>query len=65
MGIINATIVKDKPNIRSIDQTDALVNDQGFTYNEAGKSYNEAGMTYGGLYGGDGRKPNNATTINL
>ena len=46
-----------KPFLYTIEHTEKLVANQGFTYNEAGKSYNEAGMTYGGLYGNEGQGP--------
>lgn len=62
---MHGTILKEKPSFISIDRTDRLLSDQGFTYNEAGKTYNEVGMTYGGVYLGDGKKPNNSNPINL
>ena len=62
---MNGTILKDKPSFRSIDQTDRLLNDEGITYNEAGVTYNDARYSYGGVYLGDGKKPTNATPINL
>lgn len=65
MGIINASILPDKPSFRSIDQTDRLLNNEGITYNEAGVTYNDIRYSYGGVYGGDGKKPNNAPIITL
>ncbi|MDE1868138.1 MAG: hypothetical protein KGI08_10580 [Thaumarchaeota archaeon] len=32
-----------------IEQTDAFVEDQGYTYNEPGLTYNQAGVFYGGV----------------
>jgi hypothetical protein len=34
----------------TISPTDALLADQGYTYNQAGVTYNQAGVMYGGLY---------------
>ncbi len=33
-----------------IEKTQALLADQGYTYNQAGFTYNQAGVMYGGLY---------------
>lgn len=33
-----------------ITGTDALLEEQGYTYNQAGFSYNQAGVAYGGVY---------------
>lgn len=41
-----------KPVVKA-QQSNALVYDQGITYNEAGLTYNELGVAYGGLYGQD------------
>jgi len=38
-----------KPKI-DIQKTNALVYDQGITYNESGLTYNQLGIAYGGLY---------------
>ena len=38
-----------KPKMK-VGRTEALLNDQGYTYNQAGFSYNQAGVTYGGIY---------------
>lgn len=44
-------IPQDGPTINmSITGTDALLADQGYTYNQAGFSYNQAGVQYGGIY---------------
>ncbi len=44
-------IPQDGPLINlSITGTDALVEDQGYTYNQAGFTYNQAGVRYGGIY---------------
>lgn len=46
--------IRQSPAIAAtVQKTNALVYDQGFTYNEAGKTYNEVGVAYGGLYGQD------------
>lgn len=34
----------------TILSTDALVNEQGYTYNQAAMTYNEPGVAYGGIY---------------
>ena len=34
----------------TISGTDAVVEDQGITYNQAGMTYNQAGIMYGGVY---------------
>ena len=39
---------EDKINL-IIPQTDAVLTDQGYTYNQAGVTYNQAGVTYGGI----------------
>ena len=62
---IGSVILPDKPSFRSMDATDQALNDEGITYNEAGVTYNDIRYSYGGIYGGDGKKPNNATIINL
>jgi hypothetical protein len=62
---MTGSILKDKPSIRSIEQTERTLNDEGITYNEAGVTYNDIRYSYGGVYKGDGRKPTNAKIINL
>ena len=37
----------------TISGTDAVVEDQGITYNQAGMTYNQAGIMYGGVYNTD------------
>ena len=32
------------------ENTDALVEEQGYTYNQPGMTYNQAGVMYGGVY---------------
>lgn len=34
----------------TIPQTQALLADQGYTYNQAGLTYNQVGVMYGGIY---------------
>jgi hypothetical protein len=34
----------------SVTGTDALIEDQGYTYNQAGFTYNQTGVAYGGVY---------------
>lgn len=46
-------IITDKKPTLSVQRTNKLIVDQGFTYNEVGKIYNEIGMMYGGIYGQD------------
>jgi len=46
-----------KPYLSTIEYTEKLVEDQGYSFNEAGQSFNEAGVTFGGLYGHEGAKP--------
>lgn len=38
------------PTISLIEQTNAHVQDQGYTYNQTGFTYNQTGVLYGGLY---------------
>ena len=37
----------------AITATQALLEDQGYTYNQAGFTYNQAGVAYGGVYNTD------------
>ncbi len=45
-----------KPVLSTIEYTEVLVADQGYTYNETGMTYN-SDIYYGGLYGNEGQKP--------
>jgi hypothetical protein len=43
--------VSNEGNITiTIPQTQALLQDQGYTYNQAGLTYNQTGIQYGGVY---------------
>jgi hypothetical protein len=43
--------VSNEGNITiTIPDTQALLQDQGYTYNQAGFTYNQAGVQYGGVY---------------
>ncbi len=46
-----------KPYLSTIEHTEKLVSNQGYSFNEAGQSFNEAGVTFGGLYGNEGQQP--------
>lgn len=37
----------------SVQKTEALLKDDGITYDEPGYSYDQSGVVYGGLYGND------------
>jgi hypothetical protein len=50
-------IYDPKPKFQSMEPTEKLLADQGYTFNEAGQSFNEAGVMFGGIYGPDGPKP--------
>ncbi len=47
----------EKPYLYTIEYTEKLVSNQGYSFNEAGQSFNEAGVTFGGLYGNESAKP--------
>ena len=42
-------VIDFKPSLTG-ENTDALVENQGYTYNQAGLTYNQAGVMYGGVY---------------
>ena len=43
--------VSNEGNITiTIPQTQAILQDQGYTYNQAGQTYNQIGVQYGGVY---------------
>jgi hypothetical protein len=51
------TINDIKPSITSIEKTEKLLNDQGYSFDEAGQSFDEAGVDFGGVYGPEGDSP--------
>ena len=51
------SVISQKPQLTSVEDTDMALSDQGYTYEQAGQSYNEAGVTYGGFYGAYGDPP--------
>ncbi len=42
-------VIDFKPSLTG-ENTDALVENQGYTYNQAGFTYNQVGVMYGGVY---------------
>lgn len=51
------TIDDIKPYFYTIETTEQLLADQGYSFDQAGHSFNEAGVQFGGIYGLDGNKP--------
>jgi hypothetical protein len=46
-----------KPNLYTIEYSEVLVSNQGYSFDEAGQSFDEVGVMFGGLYGMEGNKP--------
>lgn len=44
------TLSSEGEIVITISRTQALVNEQGYTYNQVGFTYNQAGVSYGGVY---------------